>query len=93
MGRAHIECGRYEEALPFVNASLRLQSNYPRALIDNVVANVLAGHLDAAREALATFRKIRPEARASTLESRFLPVFPAFNLKYREALRLAGLPE
>jgi len=23
----------------------------------------------------------------------FLPMFPAFNLKYREALRLAGLPE
>jgi tetratricopeptide (TPR) repeat protein len=93
MGRAHIQYSRYEEALPFVEASLRIQPNFPNALVDNVVANVLAGHLDAAREALATFQKMQPEARASTLEFPFLPVFPAFNLKYREALRLAGLPE
>jgi adenylate cyclase len=93
MGRAHNYCGRYAEALPLVEAALRLRPNHPGALVDNVVANVLAGHLDAAREALAILRKMRPEIRASTDEMPFLPMFPAFNLKYREALRLAGLPE
>jgi TolB-like protein/class 3 adenylate cyclase/Flp pilus assembly protein TadD len=93
MGRAHILCGRYEEALPFVEASLRLQPNHVHTFVDKVVANFLAGRVDASREALATFQKLRPEIRASTDEMPFLPMFPAFNLKYREALRLAGLPE
>jgi TolB-like protein len=93
MGRAHILCGRYEQALPFVEASLRLQPNHVHTFVDKVVANVLAGRLDASREALAAFQKLRPEIRTSTDEMPFLPMFPAFNLKYREALRLAGLPE
>jgi TolB-like protein/Flp pilus assembly protein TadD len=91
MARAHILCDRYEEARPFVEAALRLRPNNWSALVEKVVANVLAGHPDASREALATFQKIQPEIRASTYRHNGLP--PAGLLKYQEALRLAGLPE
>jgi TolB-like protein/class 3 adenylate cyclase/Flp pilus assembly protein TadD len=91
MARAHILCDRYEEALPFAEAALRLRPNNWGALVEKVVANVLAGHPDASREALATFQKNQPEIRASTYRHNGLP--PAGLLKYQEALRLAGLPE
>jgi adenylate cyclase len=91
MARAHNLCGRYSAALQFVAASLRTRPNFTHALIEQVVANTLAGRLDAARESLANFRKFQPGDRVSTYSPPHLP--PSGILKYQEALRLAGLPE
>jgi hypothetical protein len=91
MARAHTLCGRSEEALPFAAAALRLRPNFPSTLIEQVVANVLAGYLDASRETLATFRKIQPEDRVSNYKPIHLP--PSGILKYQDALRIAGMPE
>lgn len=91
MARAHNLSGRYNDALRFATASIRTRPNYAHTLIEQVVANVLAGRLDAARESLASFRKLQPEDRVSTYNPPHLP--PSGLLQYREALRLAGLPE
>jgi len=47
--------------------------NFTHALIEQVVANTLAGRLDAARESLANFRKFQPGDRVSHLQSPHLP--------------------
>jgi tetratricopeptide (TPR) repeat protein len=91
MARAHTLCDRYSDALQFAAASLRVRPNFPHALIEQIVANALAGRLDAARESLANFRKLQPQDRVSTYSPPHLP--PSGILKYQEALRLAGLPE
>jgi TolB-like protein/class 3 adenylate cyclase len=91
MARACNLSGRYNDALRFATASIRARPNYPHTLIEQVVANVLAGRLDAARESLASFRKLQPEDRVSTYNPPHLP--PSGLLQYREALRLAGMPE
>jgi tetratricopeptide (TPR) repeat protein len=91
MARAHNLCGRHSNALQFATAALRVRPNFHHAIIEQIVANVLGGQLDAARENLASFRKLQPEDRVATYSPPHLP--PSGILKYREALRLAGLPE
>ena len=91
MARAHNLCGRHDAALQFATEAIRIRPNFHHALIEKIVANSLAGRLDPARENLASFRKLQPEDRVSTYSPPHLP--PSGILKYREALRLAGLPE
>jgi tetratricopeptide (TPR) repeat protein len=91
MARAHNLIGRYNDALRFATASIRTRPNFAFTLIEQVVANALAGRLDAARESLGSFRKLQPKDRLSTFNPRHLP--PSGILQYREALRLAGMPE
>jgi TolB-like protein/class 3 adenylate cyclase len=91
MARAHTLSGQYSEALRFAASALMVRPNFPHALIEEIVVNVLAGRLDTAREALASFRKLQPEDRVSIYNP---PHLPASGIaKYREALRLAGLPD
>lgn len=91
MARAHNLCARYDDALQFAAASLRVRPSFAYALIEQIVANVLAGRLDAARESLASFRKLQPDDRVSTYRPPHLS--PSSTLKHQDALRLAGLPE
>jgi TolB-like protein/class 3 adenylate cyclase len=91
MARAHNLCDRYSDALQFAAASLRIRPNFTHTLIEQAVANALAGRLDAARDSLASFRSLQPEDRLSTYSPPHLP--PSGIVKYRDALRLAGLPE
>jgi TolB-like protein/class 3 adenylate cyclase/Tfp pilus assembly protein PilF len=91
MARAHNLCGNYEQALAFAAEALRLRSNYPNTMIEQVVANALAGRIDVARELMTKYRAIQPNDRVSSYSSSNLSASSI--LKYREALRVAGLPE
>lgn len=91
MARAYNLCDRYEEARSSAAAALSIRPNFPNAVIEHIVANVLADRLDAARESLAAFRKIQPQERLSSYRPVYLPASRI--ARYQEALRVAGLPE
>jgi adenylate cyclase len=91
MARVHNTCGRYDSALQYATEALRIRPNFDHALIEKVVANSLAGRLGPAREDLANLQKLHPEDRVSTYNPPHLPLSAI--PKYREGLRLAGLPE
>jgi adenylate cyclase len=93
LARAHTLCGRYDKALPVVSESLRLRPNYLGALVDLTVAHALAGNLDAARNSLATVRRLLPEERIARFRQNATHLSAAGTEKYVEGLRLAGLPE
>ena len=91
MARAHNLCGSHEEALAFAAEAFRLRPSFPHTVIEQIVANALAGHIEKARGVMAGYRVIQPKDRVSTYDPPHLSA--AGVLKYREALRLAGLPE
>ena len=71
--------------------ALRLRPNFLHTVIEQIVANALAGRIDVARELATTYRAIQPNDRVSTYSPPHLSA--SSTLKYREALRVAGLPE
>ena len=91
MARAHNLCGNYEQALAFADEALRLRSNYWNTMIEQIVANALAGRIDVARLLMTKYRAVQPNDRVSSYSSAILSA--SSTLKYREALRVAGLPE
>jgi tetratricopeptide (TPR) repeat protein len=93
MARACNVRGNPAGALPFVAESLRLRPNFPGALVDSVVANVLCGHLDLARRHLVEYRMIYPESRISTFREGAIGLSQEGWEIYIDALRKAGLPE
>ena len=91
MARAHNLCGRHEEALACTAEALRLRPSFPHTVIEQIVANTLTGRIDEARELMTNYREIQPNDRVSSYSPSHLSVSSI--LKYREALRVAGLPE
>jgi TolB-like protein/Tfp pilus assembly protein PilF len=93
LARAHTLGGRYDTAVPLAAASLRLRSNFPASLLDSTVAHALAGDLVSARQSLAAFQKIFPDARIANYRRVATNLSAAGIETYVEGLRLAGLPE
>jgi TolB-like protein/tetratricopeptide (TPR) repeat protein len=93
LARAHTLCGRYDKALPLVAESLRLQPNFPGAVVEATVAHALIGDLDSARQYLANYERMLPGARIERFRHRATHLSAAGIEKYVEGLRLAGLPE
>jgi adenylate cyclase len=93
MGRALTLCGEPAKALPFIAESLRLRPNFQGALAELVVANVLVGRLDLARQALAEYTKLLPDMCISIYRERTPHLPPEGREIYIDALRKAGLPE
>jgi adenylate cyclase len=91
MARAHNLCGLHEEALVFAAEALRLRSNFPHTVVEQIVANTLAGRTDMARELMTRYRAIQPKDRVSTYSPSHLSASSI--QRYREALRVAGMPE
>jgi adenylate cyclase len=91
MARAHNLCGNHEEALAFVAEAFRLRPSFPHTVIEQIVANTLAGQIEKARETMTRYRAVHTTDRVSTYDPSHLSASSV--LKYREALRLAGLPE
>jgi TolB-like protein len=90
---AHLLAGRHDEAQKWAQAALSEQPDYVIALHVLAASSALAGHLPAAREAMARLRALDPESRISTLRQRY-PIRRDEDLaRVAEALRLAGLPE
>ncbi len=91
MARAHNLCGKHEEALACAAEAPHLRPNFPHAATEQIVANTLAGHIDVARELMTRYRALQPNDRVSSYRPPHLSA--SSTLKYREALRVAGLPE
>jgi adenylate cyclase len=91
MARAHNVCGNYEQALAYATEALRLRSNFPHSMIEQIAANAFSGRIEVAREVMAKYRAIQPNDRVSSYSPAHLSLSNL--LKYREALRLAGMPE
>ena len=66
MARAHNLCGKHEEALACAAEALRLRPNFPHTVIEQIVANTLAGRIDVARELMTRYRAIQPNDRVSS---------------------------
>lgn len=88
---AHLAAGRYQEAIAWAENALRDQPNQGEALAALAIANVWAGDLDRARDAMRRLLQIRPHRRISNY---FLPHdTPEARAFVGDALRKAGMPE
>jgi TolB-like protein/tetratricopeptide (TPR) repeat protein len=90
---AHFFAGRYDEACSEAERSLQEIPNLHPGLRASAVANVLAGRMERARDALARLRRIDPTLRVSNLGDLTPLRRPEDIAKYADAMRKAGLPE
>lgn len=85
---------RYDDSELWAMKALQELPNYPPALRMLVRAQALAGRIDDARQSLAVYLKVDPQARVSNLRQRFAPGNRNdLAEKLLAAFRLAGLPE
>jgi tetratricopeptide (TPR) repeat protein len=90
---AEFIAGRYEQALPWLRKSLRINSRFLACHRQLVTCLAHLGRIEEARAAAADLLAIEPSFRISTLAS-WYPLRPPQNLeRYLAGLRLAGLPE
>jgi adenylate cyclase len=90
---AHFFAGRHEDAHLSAQAAIRDRPNF---LFYNCIAAVsaaLAGHPSEAQRAVRTMLRLDPSLRVSTYADIFVLRRSIDAAKWRDALRLAGLPE
>src|SRR5262249_1290056 len=90
---AHFFAGRYVEACSQAQQALQESPNLHPGLRASAAANVLAGRMEQARDALGRLRRIDPALRVSTLNDITPLRRPEDIAKYADAMRKAGLPE
>jgi TolB-like protein len=93
IGLAHFVGGRYSEAASWAGKALREQPNFIAATRLAAASLALDGQLDRAQAAVARALELDPELRLSNLEDRVGPFRPADFARYKDALRIAGLPD
>jgi TolB-like protein/class 3 adenylate cyclase/Tfp pilus assembly protein PilF len=95
MAISHFLCDRYDEACSWAVTSLQLRPNHLTALVALMASHAMAGRLDAARRASATYLQLNPAARISNVRDRLASLFQRDEIvaKFERGLRLAGLPE
>jgi TolB-like protein/class 3 adenylate cyclase len=93
MAWAHFFAGRYDEALSWAETGLREQSNFFIAACVAAASAAFAGRIDEAKKAMARVRELNPALRLSNLKD-LLPIHrPQDFERWREGMKLAGLPE
>jgi adenylate cyclase len=95
MALAHIAAGRYEEAMEWVDQSLRELPRYSPSMYLKVILCAHLDRIEEAREWLGRLLEITPDLTIAGYEARFAagwlpPQVAAF---YADGLRKAGLPE
>jgi adenylate cyclase len=90
---AHFSMSRYPEAEMWAKKALQEQPNAPNALRTLIAIQALAGNIEQAKASLATYLRIDPLARTSTMRRRFYPGISEWFDKFLNGFRLAGLPE
>jgi len=95
MAISHFLCDRYDEACSWAVPSLQSRPNHLTAFLVLMAAHAMAGRLDAARRATATFLHLYPAARLSNVKDQLGSLFQREEIvaKFERGLRLAGLPE
>jgi TolB-like protein len=91
---AHFFAGRYDDASSWAATALRGTPNMLPALRIGAAGDALAGHQEPAQKAVARLLQLNPNERVSNLEDIFGPYRrPEDPKRYKEGLRIAGLPE
>jgi adenylate cyclase len=95
MAISHFLCDCYDEACSWAVTSLQSRPNHLTALLVLMAAHAMAGRLDAARRATATYLQLNPAARLSNVMDQLGSLFQQDEIvaKFERGLRLAGLPE
>jgi TolB-like protein/class 3 adenylate cyclase/Tfp pilus assembly protein PilF len=93
MANAHFLRGRYEEALSWSSMALRQRPNSLSALRVSIAANALAGHVETARQLLARYRELDPDARLTKMREWWWFRREEDVEKYLEGFRRAGMSE
>ena len=92
IGAAHVDAGRYDEAVKWIEKGLRERPDAVWAYRQLAAAYANAGRLQEARDAVATLLRTYPNVTISQLLA-LLPASPDYLSRYAEGLRKAGLPE
>jgi adenylate cyclase len=93
MAYAHLFAGRYDDASLWAARALGRRPNYPVAFWVLMASMALAGNVDGARQAWASYRQIDPDARTAN-HREWMPLQRREDIeKLVYGLRLAGLPE
>ena len=92
IGAAHVDAGRYDEAVKWIEKGLRERPDAVWAYRQLAAAYANAGRLQEARDAVATLLRTYPNVTISQLLA-LLPATPDYMSRYAEGLRKAGLPE
>ena len=90
-GIASIVAGRLDEAVSWLNKSLRLNPRYRASARMLIAAQALSGDLDEARQLAAEFLESEPSFTVSGFGS-WYPLQAPHLERVMEGLRLAGLP-
>jgi TolB-like protein/class 3 adenylate cyclase/Tfp pilus assembly protein PilF len=93
MAISHYLCGRYDEAISSAISSLQVRPNHLTALRALVASYAMAGRLDEARRALASYVGFDPKVRISNINERTSLRRKEDAEKFEIGLRLAGMPE
>ena len=93
IAHAHFMAERYDEALSWANRAMH-EHRSPSAVRIAAASAASAGRLDEAKRFIALMRQVDPTRRMSNVEDTLGPYRRPEDLeRYKEALRLAGLPE
>jgi adenylate cyclase len=92
IGAAHVDAGRYDEAVKWIEKGLRERPDAVWAYRQLASAYANAGRLQEARDAVATLLRTYPNVTISQLLA-LIPATPDYISRYAEGLRKAGLPE
>jgi TolB-like protein/tetratricopeptide (TPR) repeat protein len=90
---AHLNAGRFEEAVTWATRALNTQVHGVMVLVTLTVAYAMLDRMDEARSALERLQRYRPGATISELMESLPPVMRRVERYWVEGLRKAGLPE
>jgi TolB-like protein/class 3 adenylate cyclase len=94
LASSHFMLGKYDEAASWAEKALGLRSNFPSAQRIAMASHALAGRIDAARTACASYRLVEPDARLATIAALYRDRRDSDTFeRFVQGLRLAGLPE
>jgi TolB-like protein/tetratricopeptide (TPR) repeat protein len=94
IAHGHFFRRRYDEAVSWSAIALRDAPDFQPGLRIEGASNAAAGHLEAARKAVARLRRLNPTLRVSNLRDVLGPYrYPEDLARYEDGLRKAGLPE
>jgi TolB-like protein len=92
MSFAHFVAGDYLEGLACAEASLRFRHPHLFPLLFIAICAALAGRNEQARKAMTSIRQINPTLRISLI-STYQTLRPEDLVRWKDGLRLAGMPE
>jgi tetratricopeptide (TPR) repeat protein len=93
MAFAHIAAGQYEEAMKWVDRSLRALPRYRASIYVKVILCAHLGRLEEASEWLVRLLEMQPGLTIAWYKARFATGWPQIADFYVDGLRKAGLPE